>query len=102
MLRLLKAVKGFLVVLGVLPVVKPPRTGAGGLLVASVVIAVSAGSSLPTPGWTELWLMQCDGRPVSPVRPGEQRANFSGGTWGPVRSGWTQSPSDESPEHAGL
>ena len=46
MFKLLKAVNGFLVVLGVLSDVKPTRTGAGGLLVASVVMALSAGSSL--------------------------------------------------------
>ena len=50
MFKLLKAVNGFLVVLGVLPDVKPSLTRTGGLLVASVVIGDSAGSSL-TPGW---------------------------------------------------
>ena len=76
MFKLLKAVNGFLVVLGVLPGVKPSLTRTGGLLVASVVIGDSAGSSL-TPGW-----------PVT----------VTGGGGG----GGTHRVSEESPEQTGL
>ena len=88
---MLKAVNGFLVVLGVLPSIKPPRTGAGGLLVASVVIAVSAGAgSSLTSDWSELWLtptaglMQSwsdEGEPGEPGESGLQRVNFSDAAW---------------------
>ena len=77
MFNLLKAVNGFLVVLGVLSGIKPPRSGAGGLLVASVMIAVSAGASCraglwltPTGGLIQPW--PGEGEPGEP-----QRVNFS-------------------------
>ena len=81
MFKLLKAVNGFLVVLGVLSDIKPPSSGAGGLLVASVMIAVSAGSS----GRAGLWLTPTGGLMQSwcgEGEPGEpQRVNFSDPAW---------------------